>query len=338
MSYIDYNLANLEEREKFSITKSRITELYNEIYSLNEVLGVVLISTCNITEIYLSCPDHSILNPFKILCQAMGVDFDINSHLYKTIKNEELIDHLYKLACGVKSQIWGEDQIISQVKNSITQAREANVVDGILEVLFRNAISAAKKVKSEIIFNTHDSGTAQKSVEIMKENNVQNVLVIGNGEIGRLVAELLTANGIKASMTLRQYKHGLNIIPDGVSTVDYSNRYEHMNKVDGVISATLSPHFTIDADHLNNVIKLPHVFIDLAVPRDIDPTIITYENVCYYNIDDISKNEITKKHHKQLTEVELILEKYKENFHKWYEYRTKSLLIEENTNTLCNKS
>lgn len=326
MSYIDYNMAGLGEREIFSCTKTQTEEIYSRILEREEILGAVLIATCNRTELYLNLKEGTKVNPFEELCRAINVKFEDYAFMNKTLGGNDAIVHLCKVAAGAESQIWGEDQIISQVRDAIKTARTLKASDTILNVVFRTGVSAGKKVKTLIDFKVDDNSTAARAVGVIKNNpQVKNVLVVGNGMIGRLVAELLIKEGVHATMTLRQYKHGDNVVPKGCDTVNYGDRYQAMEKCNAVISATLSPHHTVYFDQVKELSHLPEIFIDLAVPRDIDPLIEGIEGVSYYNIDDISRDTRDAKQEEQMKQIEKIIDKYIDDFYKWYDYREKMI-------------
>ncbi len=322
MAGTDYGLATIDIREKFSFTKTTITQIYDYILEDENIYGCVIISTCNRTEIYLSCKDGMVINPFEILCDALSLDFSEYKNIHFVKTEDEVIKHLCFLACGVKSQIWGEDQIISQVKNAITTARELHASDSTLEVMFRNAITAAKKVKTTIKLSSTQDSIAYKAFNIInREKRIKRALVIGNGEIGRLMASVLVENGINTTMTLRQYRYAENIVPKGANVVEYCNRYEVMSKFDVVISATLSPHHTIEIDEINKLEKTPKLFIDLAVPRDIDPRVKTLKDVEFYDVDSICADDVIENHTKQLEMVQEIIDKYICDYNNWCEYK-----------------
>lgn len=323
MSSVNYSIARLEDREKFSFTNSIMSAIYNEISTYDDILGCVIISTCNRTEIYLSVSDNVILNPFEILCECIKYDFEKYDDRYITKENDEAVHHLCEVACGLKSQIWGEDQIISQVKNALSFARECHAADSILEVLFRNAISAAKKVKTIFEFKNYEDNASKRAANIVKsEFPYGRALVIGNGAAGRSICEFLLREGISVTMTKRTYKHTNNIIPDGAYTIEYADRYEHLCEFDAVVSATLSPHHTIKYENVINLKKLPKLFIDLAVPRDIDSRIKNINGIRYYNVDDVSHGEINHIHEIQEEQIRKIIQKYINDFYSWYSYKT----------------
>ncbi len=322
MSYIDYNMAALEEREIFSCNKTAVCEIYERLEKTEGIEGAVIIATCNRTELYLSLKDGEDMNPFLLLCQYLGVDYEKYKHINRTLRGDDAIVHLCKVAAGAESQIWGDHQIISQVRDAIKEAGKVKASDAILNVVFRTAVSAGKKVKTLVDFKVNDNSTADRAVNILKNDpEIKRVLVIGNGMIGRLVAENLAKAGLETTMTLRQYKYGENIVPQGVATVNYSDRNSVIAQVDGVVSATLSPHYTVHYDEIKDFEKLPKVFIDLAVPRDVEPNIGDIEGVTCYNVDDISRDTRDLRQSEQMEQIEKIIEKYMDDFYKWYNYR-----------------
>lgn len=325
---IDYNSARLEEREIFSFTKSEVESFYKILGNIDIIQGAALINTCNRTELYLSLKDAVTADPFKLLCDAKGVGYDENQHLNKYFSGDGAVRHLFMLAAGTESQIWGDAQIVSQIRESIVTARENKAADSVLNVLFRSAVSAGKKVKNLIDFKLNDNSTALRAINLIKERpDIKDVLIIGNGMIGRLVGELLVREGKNTCMTLRQYKTGAISIPRGVDTVNYADRYEKMQGCQAVISATLSPHYTLEREKLNEFDSLPCLFIDLAVPRDIDPEIEVLEEVEYYNIDDISKGARDESKEEQLKEIQEIVFEFEDDFYRWYAFR-KNMILE----------
>jgi len=326
MSYIDYNMAGLGEREVFSCTKTGAADIYDKLKERKEILGSVLIATCNRTELYLSLTEGVKLNPFKELCRAIGVEYDSYAHMNKTLTGDDAIIHLCKVAAGAESQIWGDDQIVTQVDDALKTAQKMKATDTILNVVFRNGVSAGKKVKTLVDFKVDDNSTAARAVKLIRTNpELKKVLVIGNGMIGRAAADYLVKAGLKGDMTLRQYRHGENIVPRGCGTVNYSDRYAVMDQYDAVISATTSPHYTVYYDEVRNLSRIPEVFIDLAVPRDIDPKIEELPYVRYYDIDTLGRDIRDARQEEQMKEIEAIIDKYMDDFHKWYSFRERLL-------------
>lgn len=322
MSYIDYNMAGLEERELFSCGKTAVEKVYAYLAASEGVLGSVLIATCNRTELYLSLEDGAEINPFEKLCEALGYEYGKYKHINRTIRGEAAIIHLSRVAAGAESQIWGDYQIVTQVGDAIRQACELKASDSILNVAFRTGITAGKKVKTLVDFNVNDNSTASRAARIIAEDSeIRSALVIGNGMIGRAVAEELTRAGIKTTMTLRQYRHGEIVIPKGVGTVNYNERNSVIRECDAVVSATMSPHYTVHYEEIKDFDRLPKIFIDLAVPRDIEPKIGEIDGVLCYNVDDISRDVRDRRQKEQLEYIDEIIEKYIKDFRKWHSYK-----------------
>lgn len=323
MAGIDHSLAGIDIREKFSFTKSRCQELYDSLRQQRGVLGAVLLCTCNRTEVYLSCAEGHAPDPFLLLCAAMGEDAAQYVQLHRCRRGREVFWHLCRLACGAKSQIWGEDQIITQVKNAQAHARACGAIDSYLEVTFRTAIAAAKDIKTQVRFSRAVDSVAVQTLTAIKSfgQPVEEVLVIGNGEVGKLVARALIDSGYRVSMTLRQYKYSQVELPSGAQAFDYSQRYEQMPRFDAVVSATSSPHHTIKLEGFTQLQRQPALLIDLAVPRDIQRSIGQLPGITLYNVDTLSGQDIAADHRRQLEEIDRLIEKHYADLQKWRRYR-----------------
>lgn len=322
MSYIDYNMAGLEDREKFSCTRTQINEIYVRLRENRDILGSVMIATCNRTELYLSLKDEAEADPFEELCRAMGLEYEAYEYMHQTLKGDDAVRHLCRVAAGSESQLWGDSQIITQVREAIVHARMVHASDTFLNVIFRTAVTAGKKIKTNVDFNLHDDSTAIRAAEVVAEDpSIERVLVIGNGVMGRLIARNLLRIGRKVTMTLRQYKHGEIVVPEGADTVMYSDRYRAMEECDAVVSATSSPHFTVHHQDMEKVEKTPALFIDMAVPRDIDPKVAGEEGIRCLNIDEISSGQRDKRQDRLISKIDSYIEGYISDFHHWYDYR-----------------
>ena len=331
MSGLDYSLAPISLREKLSFNGSRAGEASAQICAeQEEILGCAILSTCNRTEIYLSCRDGVDMNPAAYLCAAAGQDYSEFSYAFVTRRGAETcVEHLARVAAGLKSQIWGEDQIVTQVKNAIGHSREAHAADGVLETVFRTAVSAAKEIKTSVTLTDTSASAARRAVEELSAAlgglDGKKVMVIGNGVMGRLSASLLVSAGAKVLVTLRTYKRGETIVPSGCDVVHYDARYPAMAGLDAVVSATTSPHYTVTAEELAAVPDAPRLLADLAIPRDIDPAIGEQEGVTLHNIDTLG--ERVRREVPALAEE--ILEKHLGRFRRWADYRRRISAAEQ---------
>lgn len=321
MAGIDHRTAKVEYREKFGFTKKKIREIINDINKKYR-LGAVLLCTCNRTELYVSgdTEDYSI-EPVKLLCDYAEVEADSYRPFFFIKQNEDAVRHLMEVASGLHSMIFGEDQIISQVKDAINISNEEKSANPVLNTLFRYAVTCAKEVKSSVFLRNVSPSVAQKAVELLNESIKSNpdfsVLVIGNGEVGRSVCRELIQAQCKVYMTLRSYKHGETIVPGGCIPIDYNLRHEYLEKVDAVISTTLSPHHTISHKMMIECSKKPKYVIDLAVPRDIEPNVAEIEGIKYYNIDTIGICAL-KDNNREMEVVNQIIGKQMAKCYEWF--------------------
>lgn len=323
MTGIDYNKASLETRERFALTIAAQEQLLEDVCRSAGVLGSVLISTCNRMELWVS---GEAVQPYPLLCSLLGVDERLYEPYFTTREEDEAVDHLFELACGLKSQIFGEEQILSQVKDSIAFARECGASDPVLEALFRCAVTAAKKAKTAVHLSSVDRSAARSAVQLLqsKFERLQGLrcLVIGSGEMGRLAAKELLAEGCEVTMTLRRYKHGKSVIPAGCRVVDYEDRHSELAQSQVIFSATRSPHYTlICSEAKTQLAGQGKILFDLAVPRDIDPEIAGLPGVCVYDIDHLGCVQMTEQDSESIRQVRAIVEEELLEFRRWLRVR-----------------
>lgn len=323
---IEHDKASIEYRELFSFHMHEAKEAMKALMEQYELDGCVMICTCNRTELYISVQEKRD-DLMHMLCQLKGIS-DTGYESIATVRtDDEAVRHLFLLACGMKSKIFGEDQIITQVKTALTWARDVACSDVVLEKLFQMAVTAAKKVKTDVHLTCVQTSVIENMLGVIKDNqgtlDDKNCLIIGNGEIGRLAAKRLVEEGAHVTMTLRQYKTKEVQIPAGCHVIEYQTRYEHLQEFDVIISGTSSPHHTIKFEEAHSLLQdgKKRVLVDLAVPRDISSQFSKVNYVKLYNIDDlggISKEAVNRN---ALDKAMKIIEKYFEEFKVWNGFR-----------------
>lgn len=323
---IDYHLADVDTRAVFSFTKKSAAEAMEKLTAKRDIMGSVILSTCNRMELWVSLEESYDGSLLEELCEIKGVDARDYAGYFVERKEGEAVRHLFRLTCGLKSMILAEDQIITQVKDALSLARENYSTDNVLEVLFRKAVTAAKKVKTEVVF-THGSSTAvDQAVEMLHGQGFdlkgRTCMVIGNGEMGKLAAQTLAGHGADVTVTVRQYRSGVVNIPRGCNRINYGERMELFPKCDLVVSATSSPNYTIRRELFTEDMAISHpvYLIDLAVPRDIEPSVGEIEGIILYNIDDF-KITVQDANAQAIKQAEGILEEEMEDFYSWYDCR-----------------
>jgi len=291
MTGLDYKRSSLSIREKFAVTKE-ITGKILAGFKDNGAGGCVIVSTCNRMELYASMPNDCGLPLAEMLCTALGLDFSEYGTYFAEREGEHVMEHLCRVASGLDSQIMGDDQIITQVREALELARSQNCTDSYIETMFNMSIHAAKAIKTKVLANSFEiSSVPRKTVEKIKTMcNIAglNALVIGNGKIGRMVSELLICENANVTVTLRSHKRGLIQIPNKVNVINYDERYKAIEKADIALSATASPHLTLCKNEMSGLKRVPKIIVDLAVPRDVEPSIKSLPGVTLLTIDDIS--------------------------------------------------
>lgn len=289
---LDWESATIEQRECFALDEDALDLFMRQVTALPSIKGCVLLQTCNRFEVYLDAETSSGVEDF--LCVLPHLIAYPDKRPFPELfcfADEDAHRRIMEIASGLKSQIVGEDQIITQVRSAIERARKAKTTTSKLETLFRLAVTAGKAVRTQVRFQAVPSSSAHRAVEIASEviGDIAgvDVLVIGNGTMGRLAAELLVKAGCRVTITLRSYHHGQTVVPSGCDTIPYLDRFEAIERSTVVMSATRSPHFTINESDMRELKVLPRVMIDMAVPRDIDPKCRDLEGMTFFDMDDL---------------------------------------------------
>ncbi len=321
---IDHIKAPLQYREKVAFSNTRIIEFLNILKKEENILSCVVLSTCNRTEIWVSYKENLINEIDYILCKFKNINLDEYKKYFVYRKDKEAVEHLFMVTSGLKSKILGEEQIITQVKNAVELSRENDFLDTKLDILFRNTITASKKIKTQIKFSKASFSVIDSVINKLQSLNIyiknKNCLVIGNGEMGRLASEIFIKNGANVTMTLRQHHKGNVVIPVGVNIINFSERVKVLPQFDIIVSTTSTNRYMLQYDEVSKIILKEKVFfIDLAVPRDIDEKIFSIKGVNGFNIDDfeMEKNELDNIN-ESIEKAKIILNDYIENFYKWY--------------------
>lgn len=309
----DHTLAPVNVRSFFSFTKEESKQFMTQIQIDLSASGVLLLATCNRMELWVSTDREDPDDLLREICLFKGVEEERYRGYFQSRTDKEAVEHLFALTCGLKSAILAEDQILTQVKSALSFARENYFTDSVIEVLFRMAVTAAKKVKTDVTFTHADTTAIEKAVSILKEQRFlfrgANCMVIGNGEYGRLAANTLVKNGANVTITIRQYHSGRVEIPSGCSGISYGDRMDYLPECDLVVSATTSPHCTIEYDDLLGMHPdHPIILLDFAIPQDIDPRVSHLKDFTLYNIDDfrsdsVPENEANREAYRKAREI-----------------------------------
>ena len=317
--------APFEEREKLSLVRGQVQAMLPRIAEQTGC-AAVLLATCSRTELYLHAEgERALPDPAEALCRAAGV---AASAFVTRREGADAVRHLMHVAAGMQSQIFGDDQVVSQVKDAVALAREAKTTDAVLDTLFRRAVTAGKRVRTETRLTGVPASAAEVGVRraerFFGSLAGRRAVVIGNGEMGRLAARALVRAGSEVTVTLRTYRHGETLVPQGCGTVPYDRRLDAIEGADLVVSATTSPHFTLTAAQMQTLLCPPRLLLDLAMPCDIESTAAGAQTALF-NLDDLG--DLGDADDTSRETAGCILDEETREFFAWLNYRAALPLI-----------
>jgi glutamyl-tRNA reductase len=296
---LNYKTAPVEIRERLSFQEAELTAAMLTLKKRKSILENVIVSTCNRTEIY-AVVDQLHTGRYYIkefLAEWFHIEREqFESHLY-IYENQKAVEHLFNVSCGLDSMVIGETQILGQVRSSFFKAQEANSVGTVFNQLFKQAITVAKKAHTETDISSNAVSVSYAAVELAKkifgQLHNKHILIIGAGKMGKITIQNLLGSGAgKISVVNRTVEKAMDLAKEiGGKAYSLESLPSCLTKADIVISSTGSNHYVIHAEMMATVEKMrkgrPMLFIDIAVPRDIDPEIDQFESVFLYDIDDL---------------------------------------------------
>ena len=342
---ISHKIAPLAVRELFAFTEEQQSHIRKTMTEKTFIEECVVLSTCNRTEVYTyTTPDHSVREIYGVMQKVLLSEADaentenINDYVL-FYHGRKAIHHLFQVTTGLDSMVMGEDQILGQVKHAHEAAMLEKTCGVYLNTLFRYAVTASKKVKTDTSLSKTSVSTGTLAVKIAEEEledglKGKKALIIGaSGKIGSIVLKNMASLGyVEIFATTRNmgtFEGGYHK-QDSYRLIPYQDRYELIDDMDVIISATSSPHYTLTAEKVAKGIKTDkkRVFVDLAVPMDIDEKVESLPGAVTYNIDDFTRiaAENNKKKLQEVDAADEILEDYELQFEQWFVFQ-KSLPI-----------
>lgn len=302
----------LEVREKFSVIQKRCEKFTK---SLKEVCDeVVVISTCNRTEIYFSAEDYDDAMVNKVF-DILGWDKNLKNYTFH-YKSNEVIKHLMDVVCGFNSLILGEDQILAQVKEAYEIALNSKTIHRDLQRLFQTAVTCGKEFRTKSSLYKIPVSSSSIAVNESRKRGIKRFMLLGFGEVGQLAAKYILSSGFEVLYIAVRNPKVVDIEDPRVKVINFDERVENYNDVDCIISCTSAPHCVV---RKNNLPEKTMTIFDLAVPRDVEEEVCNMENVTVYNIDKVSSidDENRKKRKDIMIKNRCIVDKYIKEFMDW---------------------
>jgi len=316
---ISHKITPLIIRELFSFSKEEQIEFEKHMIESNQITGCVIISTCNRSEIYFSGDKNVIAFVEKEIGSFKNIDMAKVKKYLNIYTNEGALRHLFQVTSGLDSMVLGEDEILRQVKEAYQVSLNNNCTNHELNIAFQGALNNAKLIKTDTKLSKTSVSigtlTANHIMDFLNSVQGKNILIIGiTGVMGSIIANNLACKSdLKVVGTSRNHNAGKKLfVNDNIRIVDYNDRYQYLNESDVIVSATISPHYTFAYNEVleefgeNTYHKL---FIDLAVPCDIDKEILDIAGMDIIDIDYFEKVSKDKSEIKlkEIDKAELIL-------------------------------
>jgi glutamyl-tRNA reductase len=323
---VNHKTAPVEVRERLAVSDRSLPDALQQLLRVPGVGEGMILSTCNRVEVLAQTTNGSV-----DLRQFLAKYFDLEpatyeSHLYE-YREHEAVRHVFRVASSLDSMIVGEPQILGQVKEAYATARAAGAVQSHLDLLLTRAFAVAKKVRTETAVGSSSVSVASVAVElagkIFGSLEGKRVCLIGAGKMSELAARSLLAQGAAPIFVAnRTYDRAVALAATlGAEAVRFDDLYNHCDRADIVITSTGAPVAIFKREHgemfLARRKNRPMFFIDIAVPRDVDPEMNKLDGIFVYDIDDLQDavSSHVQGRKKEAERAEIIIELEVERFH-----------------------
>ena len=291
-------------REKLAFTRDELGEVSSRLRSVPGIEEGVILSTCNRTEVLAApragVPHEQVIDGIRdFLCDARDIEAaELERHLYAH-KGLEAVRHLFRVASSLDSMMIGEPQILGQVKDAWSLATQAESVGPRLDSLLQRAFAVAKRVRAgtQIARNpvSISYAAAELAGRIFGSLAGRSVMILGAGKMADLAARHLITGGVRSvTVVSRTLHHAQELARRHNGTaVTFDSFEQYLPKVDIVVASTAAPHHVLDLAQAQRLMRQrrgrPIFFIDIAVPRNIDPACNKLDNLYLYDIDDLQQ-------------------------------------------------
>lgn len=322
---LSYKKADAEVRGQFSLDAVAKTRLLEQAKN-DGIESLLVTSTCNRTEIY-GFAEH----PFqliKLICDNSNGSVDAFQKVGFVYKNQEAINHLFRVGTGLDSQILGDFEIISQIKTSFIHSKSMGLANTFMERLVNAVIQASKRIKNETEISSGATSVSFASVQYILKNvediSNKNILLFGTGKIGRNTCENLVKHTKNEHITLiNRTKDKAEKLAGKLNLIvkDYSELHLELQKADVVVVATGAQNPTVDKAILN--LKKPLLILDLSIPKNVHENVEELEGVTLIHMDYLSQltDETLENRKLHIPAAEAIIEEIKEEFVVWMKGR-----------------
>lgn len=299
---LNHNTTSIDLRERMSLSEDAIRSALARLacgHLSASIAELVIISTCNRTELYAVSSHMAIAELEAFLSDASGVPAkQFSAHTYR-YEDRDVARHLFEVAAGLDSLVIGEPQILGQIVRSLELSRGQNMAGPVLNRLFQAAIHAGKRARTETAISRNPASVsslaASLAERVVHPIAEAQVVILGAGEMAELAVEALRKRGAQKILVVNRTLERAHTIADrwGAQITTFENLNSALHSADILISSTGAPHTILSAEMVKHAMQTraqrPLVLIDIAVPRDIDPDASKIPHVKLYDIDHLNE-------------------------------------------------
>ncbi|HEX6535085.1 MAG TPA: glutamyl-tRNA reductase [Gemmatimonadaceae bacterium] len=322
---VSHRTAPIEARERIAVPPHDVRDAALALREGSGAREVVLLSTCNRTEVYAVEGDREAVPAiWATLSARLGADA---TGLGYVRRDREAVAHLYRVASGMDSMILGEAQIHGQVRDAWELSRGAS--RAVLNRLFQSALLVASRVRNETAIARGAASVSSAAVQLAKKifGSLQGrrAMVLGAGEMADLALECLVSEGVRAAIVANRTFERARELADrhGAVALHYDECWERLHEVDVLLCSTAAPHAVVERAHVERSHRLrgdrPLCILDIALPRDVEPAVGALDNVYLYDLDDLQAVVATnlERRREELPSAEAVIEAEVEVYWNW---------------------
>jgi glutamyl-tRNA reductase len=328
---LNHKTSPVEIREKVSFPQDALGEPLRRLTNHYGLSEAVILSTCNRVEVMAIAPDveRGVSMVKRFISESRGIPLSgLEEHLYSHC-GEDAVRHLFRVSAGLDSMVVGEPQILGQVKDSYGRAVEHNAAGVVVNKLFHKAFQVAKRIRTETKIGGAAVSISFAAVELARkifgDLSGKAAMLLGAGEMAELAARHLMSNGIRELVVAnRTYEKAIEMVKGCGGTAIMFREFPHyLKSADIVIASTGAAGFIIRPDQVHEAMRerknRPMFFIDISVPRNIDPLVNDIDNAYVYDIDDLQGVVVAnvKERAKEAELAEGIISEELAGFYRW---------------------
>ncbi|RZJ36842.1 MAG: glutamyl-tRNA reductase [Chryseobacterium sp.] len=336
---ISYEKADAETRGRFAFFDDHIKAFVNKIHE-QDFGDAFVVSTCNRTEIYSTTKNY--LHIAELYCDTVGVSLSEFLNYVNVIQREDALFHLFRVAAGLESQIIGDFEIVSQIKNAYHRFKTyKDFSNPYLERAINSSIQISKKIKNETGISTGSASVSYAAVHYILNNtkhiHEKNILLLGVGEIGQNTIENLVKHIYQPKIKIanRSFEKAEKIADKySIPQIDFETFPEELKKTDVLIVATGAQKYIIDETNFPKDKEM--LVIDLSIPNNVQKEIGNLENVTLIDVDQLSQKikETMDQRKKEIPKAEAIIKEMAKEFVDWEKKRKLAPQINHFKNSL----